>query len=53
MVIEEVIDVVLAFLFIFLHESSVSFLLADLVHLHGCIIISLDSLLDHERLLLL
>ena len=47
MVIEVVIYVVLTFLFIFLHDSSVGFLLADLVHLHRCIIISLDSLFDY------
>ena len=36
-----------------LNESSLSFLLVDLVHLDELIICSLDGLLSHERLLLL
>ena len=51
-VIEVLIDVLVASLVIFMHDSGVSILIVDFNFLHGCIIISLDRLLDHERLLL-
>ena len=50
-VIEVLIDVIVEWLVTILNESSLSFLLVDFNFLHGSIIISLDGLLSHERLL--
>ena len=54
-VIEVLIDVIVEWLFTILIESSLSFILVDLVHLDGLIIIicSLERPLNYERLLLL
>ena len=52
-VIEVLIDVVVERLIILLNESSLSFLLADLINLLGNIIINLERLLDHETFLFL
>ena len=50
--IKVLFDVVLASSVIFLHYGSVGIFMGDFNFLHGCIIVSLGRLLEHDRFLL-